>query len=150
MNTRDNPSIRVYRLQAIHHGRLALTCLEQTGIVLAGERVDVDRVIAAKDYWDVPDPAEQSPDGWIHVLLPQVRAFLMRHRAHSVLFGTPADEDFAPDDPHELLLWDDVEIGEPFDISARTLESMGCKQWTEVVTYMRQRKHPVWWWGQPE
>jgi hypothetical protein len=126
--------------------RWCFTHLEQPALVEAGQAVDVDRIFATTSYWDTGDSAV----GWLNTLLPQVRAFLLTHRTHRILFGKPGDDDFEPDDPHEVLLWDDVAAGEPFDISAATLVSAGCNHWADVEKYMRQREFPVWWWGQPD
>lgn len=68
--------------------------------------------------------------------------------------GEPGNEHFLPDDPwtwSEPLLWDDVETGEPFNVSARTLvNTLGCRSWADVVDYMQGRHCSVSWWENTE
>ena len=50
----------------------------------------------------------------------------------------------------DFLEWDDVEAGEPPDISVQSLYSKGCREWADVEAYIQSRQLPVWWWGQPQ
>ena len=59
----------------------------------------------------------------------------------------PAESDAA----YDYLEWDDMHPGEPHDISMRTLREVKvCRTWADVEAFMRSRRLPVWWWGQPE
>ena len=120
--------------------------LERPGILIPGDPVDVEKVLAAVEYWSIPTP-DQSAE-WLEKLLPQVRAFLLLHRKHDLRFGEAANEHFYSGT--DFLEWDDVEIGQPLAISVQTLYTKGCRDWTDVEGYMKSLRAPVWWWGQPE
>ena len=145
--------------------------LERPGIVFPGEHVDVDRVLATAEYWSTSaasqttsvwlnslpphlhafvqsSPLVQTSSEWLEKLLPQVHAFLLLHGKHDLRFGETANEHFYSGT--DFLEWDDVEAGEPSDISVQSLYAKGCREWADVEVYMQSRRAPVWWWGQPE
>ena len=124
--------------------------LERTGIVVAGQPVVTDSILAAECYWRLDFPEDPDQD-WLLKLLPQLHSFLNSHKNHRVLFGEPGNDHFLPDEPwtwDDPLLWDDGETGEPFSVSVRTLvNTLGCRSWADVADYMQSRSSPVSWWG---
>jgi hypothetical protein len=68
--------------------------------------VDVEKVLAAVEYWSIPS-SDQGTE-WLEKLLPQVRAFLLLHRKHDLRFGEAANEHFYSGT--DFLEWDDAEI----------------------------------------
>jgi len=151
--------------------RWCYTHLERPGIVKPGELLDVDKVLARAQYWTIPaagqttsawldslpphvsaslqtSPLIQTSTGWLEKLLPEVHSFLLVHRKHELRFGEAANEHFYSGT--DFLEWDDVEAGEPHDVSIQSLCTKGCREWADVEVYMKSRQLPVWWWGQPE
>jgi hypothetical protein len=152
--------------------RWCYTYLERPGIVTAGELLDVDKVLARAEYWAIPaagqtttawldslpphvsgflqaSPLVQTSTAWLEKLLPEVHAFLLFHRKHKLKFGEAANEHFYSAGT-DFLEWDDVEAGEPLDVSIQSLCTKGCREWADIEAYMNSRQLPVWWWGQPE
>lgn len=151
--------------------RWCYTHLERPGILIPGERVDVEKALGTAEYWSIsvagettsawlnglpphlqafvrPSPLVQTSTEWLEKLLPQVHAFLLFERKHDLRFGEAANEHFYSGT--DFLEWDDVEAGEPSDISVQCLYAKGCRKWADVEVYMQSRRAPVWWWGQPE
>jgi hypothetical protein len=151
--------------------RWCYTHLEHPGIVFTGKHVDVERVLATAEYWSTSaagqttlawlnslpphfhafvqsSPLVRTSTEWLEKLLPQVHAFLLLHKEHDLRFGETANEHFYSGT--DFLEWDDVEAGEPSDISVQNLYAKGCREWADVEAYMQSRRAPVWWWGQPE
>ena len=151
--------------------RWCYTHLERTGIVIPGEILDAERVLATAEYWAISaagqttstwldslppqlnaflktSPLVQTSTEWLEKLLPEVHTFLLLHRNHELRFGEAANEHFYSGT--DFLEWDDAEAGEPFDISVQSLCTRGCREWVDVELYMKSRRSPVWWWGQPE
>ena len=120
--------------------------LEHSGIIAPGEFLDVGKVLARAEYWAIPAAGPNTE--WLAKLLPEVRAFLLFHREHELRFGEAANEHFYSGT--DFLEWDDAEAGEPSDISVQSLYTKGCREWADVEVYMKSRRLPVWWWGQPE
>lgn len=151
--------------------RWCYTHLERPGILIPGERVDVEKVLAAAEYWSTSaagqstsawlnslpphlqafvqtSPLVQTSTEWLDKLRPQIHAFLLLHRQHDLRFGEAANEHFYSGT--DFLEWDDVEAGEPSDVSVQSLYAKGCREWADVEAYMQSRRAPVWWWSQPE
>jgi hypothetical protein len=149
--------------------RWCYTHLERPGIVAPGERFDVDRVLAAAEYWAIPPvgqtatawpdslpsqlkaflqpaPIPQASCEWLEKLMPEVGVFLLFHREHELRFGEHANEHFYSGS--DFLEWDDVGVGEPHDISIQSLCAKGCRKWADVEAHMQSRRLPVWWSGQ--
>lgn len=64
--------------------RWAYWALEETGVVTENEIVDVAKVLACEDYWNVP--ADEWAEELAYRLLPAVRRFLEKHRDHWVFY----------------------------------------------------------------
>lgn len=64
--------------------RWAYWALEEPGVVKETENVQVDRVFAASDYWNIDDSSQSA---WLRDgVLPKVRKFLLEHHAHTILY----------------------------------------------------------------
>ena len=75
--------------------RWAYWLLEDPKLVTLGERVVAEDVLGAASYWD-PPPEERND--WLCVeILPSVRAYLIEHRGHALIY---LEEDMLmPDGP---------------------------------------------------
>jgi hypothetical protein len=64
--------------------RWAYHGLEKPGIVQQQQVIDVPRVLAANEYWDIGDSPESA---WLREgVLPKVRAFLAEHESHGIVY----------------------------------------------------------------
>lgn len=129
--------------------RWAYLTLEKVGIVNQGKQIDVDSVLRAESYWNLP---QEEKSRWLYEeIFPPLRQFLQQHKSHRIIFGD--DEEFAPFDSDDF--WDWMQIGYLVNITPRYLvERLGLETWEQVEEYMRrQRFTPVWWeltwWGDP-
>jgi hypothetical protein len=76
--------------------RWAYWTLEEAGVVQRNHDVDIERLLAANEYWNPPVEAQSA---WLcGSVLPAVRSFLRRHAGHRVVY---VDEDrFVQDAEH--------------------------------------------------
>ena len=119
--------------------RWAYSQLEETGIVARRKEVDIDDVLAARDYWN---PPEDPNSRWLsEEVLPPLREFLQEHRSHQIVFGE--EDDFAPVDDY----FDWIQTGYLLVPTPRYLvEVLGFKSWYQVREYMESQKCRAAWW----
>jgi hypothetical protein len=67
--------------------------LEEPGVITLGECVNIAHVLRCEPYWNFSAEGP-SPGGWLERLMPKVRAFLLRHGDHRVIFGEAIDDAF--------------------------------------------------------
>lgn len=81
--------------------RWAYWTLEEPGVAVMGEWIDVARLLACHEYWN-PPPDEQS-HALVHETLPRVRRYVDAHRDHGLIY-LEDDMVFDPDGPcHDWL-----------------------------------------------
>lgn len=117
--------------------------LERTQVVQRGQRVNVDAIFSATEYWSGAETA-----AWLGPLLNRVHAFLRTHRAHDLIFGEEID--FIPVDTLEFLDWIE-DVDQPIWMPRHFTERFHFTQWREVEQYLRD--HPgeqPWWWRTAE
>ncbi|WP_442483562.1 hypothetical protein [Aeoliella sp. SH292] len=78
--------------------------LEKPGVVLQGEPVNIDRVLATPGYWNVDDSLKSA---WLReCVLPKVRNFLREHRDHSIRY---VDEEWIYDQKELADSWREIQ-----------------------------------------
>src|SRR5581483_11094800 len=78
--------------------RWAYWNLERVGVVQRGQKVNIDAIFAATEYWDGAATVAS-----LDRVLTHARAFLRDHQAHDLIFGE--EEDFITVDTLEFLDW---------------------------------------------
>ncbi len=120
--------------------RWAYWQLEEAGIVVRGEEVNVEAVLAARDYWN---PPQDGNSRWLcEEVFPPLRKFLHDHKSHQVVFGE--EDDFAPPGD-EYFDW--MQVGyQPIPTPRYLVDVLGIKSWEQVHEYMEKQKTPPPWW----
>jgi hypothetical protein len=121
-------------------GRWAYCGLEEPRICVRGEKVDVEAVFSAENYWN---PPHDENSRWLYEgVLPPLREFLHEHQSHRIVFGE--EKDFASLD-EAYLDW--MQVGYLLMPTPRYLvEVLGFRSWNQVREYMDQQKFPSYWW----
>lgn len=122
--------------------RWAYWSLEHTAVVEQGKPINVDAILQASQYWNVP-----ADGGWPTLIhLQDVRKFLSDHARHELTYGD--DEKFLPDlDSDEILDW--LEIGSDAAPTIRgIMSSPDFHCWEDVVSYFKEHL-PPWWFENP-
>jgi hypothetical protein len=117
--------------------------LEEPSVVARGKPVNVSAVLNASEYWRGSQKAQ-----WLQNLLPQVRAFLERHRAHDLIYGTDEDVGLVPmtDDDYCFLDWM-CEADDTSDLLPRNfVEIYGYDNWEQVAEHITHLEQKPWWW----
>ena len=123
--------------------------LEEPGIVIKGQPINVSDVLNAKAYWTVD--AE-----WLEDLLPRVSQFLLAHKAHNIVYGNSEDfmefDDLTRSD--SFLDWINILNDRPDGFKPRDfVERLGFQTWSQVLDYVKDSANqPYWWhsWPNPE
>jgi hypothetical protein len=121
--------------------RWAYWNLERASIVQRGQLISVDAVLSATDYWGGAETAV-----WLPPVLTRVRAFILDHQAHDLIFGE--EEDFITVDTLEFLDWIEDADAPAVWTPRHFTERLHFTHWREVEHYLRD--HPCeqpWWWG---
>ncbi|HXG94812.1 MAG TPA: hypothetical protein VNN73_20910 [Blastocatellia bacterium] len=115
--------------------------LEETGIVTRGKPVSIERVLAAREYWN---PHRTESADWLYKeVLPSVRQFLREHYYHRVIFGNTSD--FLSQDGEDFLDW--LQVGFMAQLLPRYfVERLGLKTWDEVRSFISDQTTAPWWW----
>jgi hypothetical protein len=104
--SRSAPVNGVYFACIDHHEyvdagyRWAYWTLENTGIVQQDHDVDIERLLAANEYWN--PPVEEQSTWLCGSILPAVRSFLRRHAGHRLVY---IDEDRLILDAEQAQEW---------------------------------------------
>jgi hypothetical protein len=115
--------------------------LEHPGHVSQGHLIDVARILAVPEYWHgtatevgLPAPTKQA-----------IRAFLVRHQAHELLYGE--DEAFLHYPHYTFLYWINEDETNRTDVSVRTcIERFHLTTWEAVTHHVEQGIIDPWWW----
>jgi hypothetical protein len=108
--------------------RWAYWHLLQPGAVRLRERIGVQRVLDAQEYWNPPSDRESS---WLHdEVLPFIRRMLTEHGEHNLVFWEIGDR------PHEWWI-DWLELGRnPFPTARYLAEAANIKTWQGALAYL--------------
>ena len=121
--------------------RWALWFLEEPGIVKRRDRISVESVLSAGEYWN-PPPSDES--SWLtKEVLPSVGHFLREHRCHRVVFGN--NSDFLTSGDETYFDW--MQVGSSLQLLPRYfIERLGFVTWEQVSTFVDKQEVTPWWW----
>ena len=122
-------------------GRWAYWELEEPKVVVRNERIDIQAVLAADQYWN---PPQDNMSRWLYEeVFPPLQTFLRDHSGHNVVF---VDNDYFPpiDDAH---YFDWMQVGYANSLTPRYLvEALGIRNWEQVRDYIESLNRPPTWW----
>lgn len=125
--------------------RWAYWSLEVPGVVERSQPVSVDAVFGASEYWNSTE--EPTPRWLMEDVLPRVRSFLERHRAHAIVYGDV--EQILGGDLDQLMDWLDVSHL-PECTPRYFVEVLHLRSWDEVTAWLNRANPTPWWWHDPE
>ena len=125
--------------------RWAYSELERPRHAELGSEIDVDRLLEATAYWDPPEGAESL---WLRQLLPEIRAFLLEHRSHSVLYAE--GEDFLDTEDPEQFDWLHIAGYVQQPTPRYFAEVLQLQNWHDVKAWVASNREPWWWQLFPE
>jgi hypothetical protein len=108
--------------------------LEKPGVVSPEIPVDVDAVLARKEYW-----AGEAKNAWLADRLPKVHRFLEVHSLHRVEYGDL--ERLVENNEHLNWLCEDEDELLP----RYFVERLGYTQWEQVRSHLKRHQHRPWW-----
>jgi hypothetical protein len=118
--------------------RWSYCLLVQTGIIEDESKIDVQKVLDYKPFWDGTTKGD-----WLANLLPKVELFLENHKNHKV-FYTELDSLYDNNELLELLAICDED--DYTEITPRYfVDTKGYERWEQVIEHIsKMRAQPVW------
>lgn len=126
--------------------RWAYSLLVKPGICKHGQKVDIEKLLEAREYWDIDDSEDSK---WLKEgVLPLVKDFIDRNRKFDIFYGEQ-DHFLDVDEPG---YWEWLDVGYRPDKSPRYFfEVLEYRTWNQIECFVNKNDvyhgNKPWWWN---